>query len=87
MMFPVRENNEKNDCSTVIFTNLNVIGGEILLTCINSIAISRAHLASLLATFCILHALELEASKCLFPWIFGTIHFQSQRSYQQASRT
>ena len=39
-MFPVRENNDKNDCSTVILTNFDVIGGEMLLTCINSIAIS-----------------------------------------------
>ena len=37
-MFPERENKDKNDRSTVILTNFNVIGGEMLFTCINSIA-------------------------------------------------
>jgi len=40
MMFPVRENNDKNDCSTVILTNFTIIGDEMLLTRINSITVN-----------------------------------------------
>ena len=64
---------DKNDCSTVIFTNFNVIRGEMLLTRINYITVNYfleivvSSFSQSARTFCILHSLEREASKCLFP--------------------
>lgn len=39
-MFLLRENNDKNDCSIVIFINFNVIGGEMFFICINFIIVN-----------------------------------------------